>query len=194
MDTAKPEIRRSLHAALRETAPGARSLWSASMRTHLLSSAAWTNSATIMLFAALRFEPDLVPLVETGTGKRLLFPVLEDDRITAREVQSAEQLLTSPNGIREPAPGRCPAVPPEEINLVIVPGLAFGADGSRLGRGKGHYDRFLAALPGSAIRCGACFACQLMETLPAESHDVPMHAILTENGWRSITYRRPSDP
>jgi 5-formyltetrahydrofolate cyclo-ligase len=194
MEHAKPEIRRSLHATLRATSPGARSLWSASMRTHLLGSAAWANSATIMLFAALRFEPDFVPLVETGTGKRMLFPGLEGDRITAREVQSAEQLLTSLNGIREPSPDRCPAVPPEEIDLVIVPGLAFGPDGSRLGRGKGHYDRFLSALPDSTILCGACFVCQLLETLPAESHDIPMDAVLTENGWRSITCRHPSVP
>jgi 5-formyltetrahydrofolate cyclo-ligase len=76
-----------------------------------------------------------------------------------------------------------------------VPGLGFGRDGTRLGRGKGHYDRFLPGLSSTAFLCGVCFRCQVSDALPVESHDVPMDALLTESGWEDTSpCPRPSVP
>jgi 5-formyltetrahydrofolate cyclo-ligase len=196
MDTGKPGLRKALHENLRTTQTEERAAWSAKVRDYLLSSEAWQSARTVMLFAALRYEPDLVPLLNPALGKRLLFPALEEDFIIAREVRSAEDLVKSAGGIREPSGDRCPVVPSEEIQFILVPGLAFDAGGGRLGRGRGHYDRFLARLPDTALRCGVCFDCQMLESLPSEAHDIPMAALLTESGWKGVSPCRfpPSGP
>jgi 5-formyltetrahydrofolate cyclo-ligase len=66
------------------------------------------------------------------------------------------------------------------IDLIIVPGLAFGRDGSRLGYGGGYYDRFLARPEQeNALRCGAGYPFQLVDCLPTEPHDVPLTHVAT---------------
>jgi len=100
------------------------------------------------------------------------------------EVESPDELLPSPwhPRIREPIFNPARLVPPAEIDLILIPGLAFTRDGQRLGRGGGHYDRYLASLPARAMKLGVCFQCQLVESLPVEAHDQRLHAIVTENG------------
>jgi 5-formyltetrahydrofolate cyclo-ligase len=70
-------------------------------------------------------------------------------------------------------------VPPEQVDLFLVPGLAFTARGDRLGMGGGYYDRLLAlAAPGAAI-LGLAFPFQLIDQLPVEPHDVPVHRVIS---------------
>ncbi|MCA9312319.1 MAG: hypothetical protein KDA21_13985, partial [Phycisphaerales bacterium] len=92
--------------------------------------------------------------------------------------------------VREPVSGR--AIPVDEIDLILVPGLAFDTAGRRLGRGGGVYDRYLARVcdvegRGQVTRgpllCGVCFEIQVWEDLPTEDHDVGMDLIITEQRW-----------
>jgi 5-formyltetrahydrofolate cyclo-ligase len=85
----------------------------------------------------------------------------------------------SPGGIREPR-ADCAVAAVDEIDLVLVPGLGFSRDGVRLGRGRGHYDRFLTGLRPGVPCVGVCFRCQLCDSLPSESHDVPVHGVISE--------------
>lgn len=83
------------------------------------------------------------------------------------------------------ATGRHVAVPESDVgpgwpDVVVVPGLAFTATGDRLGQGGGWYDRFLAASAATSI--GVCFAEQVVEALPVESHDVTMDHVVTDRG------------
>jgi 5-formyltetrahydrofolate cyclo-ligase len=85
-------------------------------------------------------------------------------------------------GIREPR-----VVPAREgirigFDLVVVPGLAFDADGRRLGRGHGYYDRFLFGLGRTAVTVGLAFSWQLIPEVPVDAWDVPVDAVVTENG------------
>lgn len=178
----KPTLRAAIHARLRQSTPDERNVWSVKIRRHLVNSADWLNARTVMLFAALRYEPDLLPLMSLAHGKRLVFPALEHDQIIPREVTGHDDFVHSPSGIREPAAERCPVVPASEIDLVLVPGLAFSRDGTRLGRGKGYYDRFLASLPGDTVLCGVCFGCQVIDSIPSEPHDVPVPVLVSEEG------------
>jgi len=67
-----------------------------------------------------------------------------------------------------------------DVAAVVVPGMAFDRTGHRLGRGAGVYDRFLATLPPTALRIGLVPSNRLVDRLPTDPHDVPMHAVATE--------------
>ena len=73
-------------------------------------------------------------------------------------------------------------VDPATLDAVVVPGMAFDRQGGRLGRGAGVYDRFLARLPERTLRIGLIPSALLVERLPTEPHDIPMHAVATERG------------
>lgn len=186
MHEIKPSLRLTLQTRLRQTTAEERAAWSAAIRRHVVQSPQWQAARSVMMFAALGFEPDFIPLIDAATGKRLIFPSMESERIIPREVPSAASLRLSPGGIREPSIVSCPVVAPSGIDLIIVPGLGFGRDGSRLGRGRGHYDRFLAQLRPGTVLCGACFSCQVLDSMPVESHDVPMQLLLTELGCTEV--------
>ena len=69
---------------------------------------------------------------------------------------------------------------PETMELIVVPAVAYDRRGNRLGRGKGYYDRLLATTKASKI--GVAYEFQVVDDIPAESHDVPVDIVITENG------------
>ena len=69
----------------------------------------------------------------------------------------------------------------EELDLVIVPGVAFDRNGGRIGHGKGYYDKLLQNVRDDSLRVGLAFECQIVDIIPKQSHDVPMDAVVTEN-------------
>ena len=71
-------------------------------------------------------------------------------------------------------------VDPATLDIVVVPGLAFTADGRRLGQGGGHYDRFLPRLRPGCVTVGAAFAEQLVDDLPTEPHDIRLTHVATD--------------
>ena len=89
--------------------------------------------------------------------------------------------MRGPFGIMQPPPDNEMVSP----DVILMPLLAFDAAGNRLGQGGGHYDRALAALPG-AIRIGVAWSVQQIDAVPADSWDIPMHAVVTEKGWMTL--------
>jgi len=86
-------------------------------------------------------------------------------------------------GILEPA-AACEVADLKRLDLILVPGVAFDWQGHRLGRGKGFYDRLLAAVSGKT--CGVGFDQQVVATLPVEPHDVRLNCILTPSHWLEL--------
>ena len=83
---------------------------------------------------------------------------------------------------RDPEPrADLPEIPPESIDWVLVPGLAFDERGYRLGRGAGHYDRLLPQLRPDAACWALCLSCQLIPSLPIEPHDMPLDGVCTRD-------------
>ncbi len=88
-------------------------------------------------------------------------------------------------GFEQPV-ANAPPVDPSTVAVVLTPGLAFGPDGERLGRGGGYYDRFLLTVPDSAARVGVTVAALVVDGVPTDSFDVPMTHLSTETGVRPV--------
>lgn len=161
--------------------------------------------ATILAYLAHgnEIDPGSIMEVAIAQGAIVAAPRVIGDDMSFRIVASArDRFERGAFGLREPlesAPrlfgGQ--GAGPEALGdrefafplLAIVPGLAFSRSGHRLGRGKGYYDRFLAALLAAypdrrAEIClaGACHEFQILDAVPTEAHDIPVDCLLTEKG------------
>lgn len=108
--------------------------------------------------------------------KRFFLPVMRGEELEIRPF-AGEEALRCENalGVREPGP--CERVwEIGEMDLVVVPGLAFDRKGNRLGRGKGYYDRLLKGYEGHKLGIGFDF--QLLDAVPADAHDVRMDGVI----------------
>jgi 5-formyltetrahydrofolate cyclo-ligase len=166
--------------------PEEREAESGALRRRLAGLEVWRVARTVMAFASRPDEPDLDPLLcaAIAEGKTVALPRFRPATglYEAAAVRDWEQdLVRGEFGIREPRAG-AEAVPLNQLDLVLVPGLAFDPTGARLGRGKGFYDRLLADVSGH--RCGVLFEWQRVEAVPLESHDRLMNSILTPASWR----------
>jgi 5-formyltetrahydrofolate cyclo-ligase len=125
-----------------------------------------------------------------AAGARVVMPFLDSGEVRAAAIDPGARASTVPSeyGPAEPA-DRTP-VPEEQIDLVVVPGLAFDRAGNRLGHGGGHYDRFLTRLRPDAVAVGVCFACQLVDSVPSATGDVPVDAVVTERETIEIPSKR----
>lgn len=141
------------------------------------------QAKTVLAYASFKSEVPTGMIIRKmlEQGKRVLLPVVErkERRILPIEVRGMEDLVPGYAGIPEPRHVTQP-FPPEEIELVLVPGVAFDLDGHRLGYGLGFYDRFLAGLKASLPKIGLAYEIQVLERLPAKDHDLPLTAIITE--------------
>ena len=115
-------------------------------------------------------------------GKRVCLPRAdwESGQIDPFEVADWENgLIEGRHGIREPGID-APIVPLGEVDLIIVPALAFDEAGRRLGRGGGFYDRFLERTGGRAFTFGLAFDEQVVAEVPSEAHDATVDAVATD--------------
>jgi 5-formyltetrahydrofolate cyclo-ligase len=144
--------------------------------------------STLSLFGGIRGEPDLAPLIPWLALHQItpVFFGFRDGELIPQIVTAFDQLTRGPFGVFMPR-AECPAIEASTLGVILTPGLAFDANGMRLGRGKGHFDKLFARCGERAQRVGICLECQLVEQVPAEAHDVRMHAIVTEN--RLIVHR-----
>jgi 5-formyltetrahydrofolate cyclo-ligase len=144
----------------------------------------WSNATSILCFAPLVDEPDIMPLLKNARieGKVVALPCFNSQTgcYSARVVSCRSKLIPGRFGVLEPGAG-CPPVPLNQLDLVLVPGIAFDLGGRRLGRGKGFYDRLLAEVRGH--KCGVAFDTQIVAEVPVEPHDIRVYSILTPTRW-----------
>lgn len=142
-------------------------------------------------FLPIRSEADTRPLMAAlrEQGARLCLPVtLDRETIVFRELVRGAELVDTGFGTRGPGP-EAQVLDPV---LLLVPLSAFDARGDRIGYGAGHYDRAIARLRAKGMTprlIGVAFACQEVDAVPAEAHDAPLDAILTEDGLRVFAGR-----
>lgn len=131
----------------------------------------------VCLYAPLPHEVNLLPLLEEAPGIAYYFPrCLPGRQLSFHRITSAAELQPGTWGIPAP-PAELPALSPHEAQLIIVPGVAFTAEGLRLGYGGGYYDRFLPRCP-QARTLALALPEQLQPELPTTPHDYRLHQVL----------------
>ncbi len=139
------------------------------------------QAQTILLYAGMGGEVDTAPLLSAllRAGKRVALPrcTAAPGEMEARLIGPDTALVRHRLGMLEPGED-CPLLPPEALDLILVPGLAFDRRGYRLGQGGGYYDRFLPRCAGKTV--ALCRERFLLPAVPREEHDRPVDLVLTE--------------
>ena len=139
------------------------------------------RAKTVMVFWSFGSEIDTAPLLARlhERGARVALPRIVEGELEARTYAPGDPVTVTTFGAAEPSDGE--VVPPEEVDVVVTPGVAFDRRGMRVGYGGGYYDRFFARIRDDAVRVGIGYAVQLVdEPLPAGSFDQPLDLLVTE--------------
>ncbi len=196
LPNAKAQMRRAAYDA-RNAQPD-KGLLSDQAIARLLDLPEYQAAATVLWYLDCRSElrtRQALPAA-LASGKRIIVPYCTVDEAGANKLglwwlQSMDELIVGKWKILEPPhdrwgePGK--EVPPEEIDLVIVPGVGFSRTGGRMGNGQGYYDRLLDRVRPDCKLIGLCYESQLFDDLILSPHDVLMDKIVTENA----TYTGP---
>lgn len=174
----KAALRRH-HLALRDAVdPLERALWSAEACRHLAAFCKARGIHAVAAFWPFGSEIDLRPLLDAHPFWTFLFPRIVE-KAPPTLAWGPPPLGPGAWGLQEPLASPF-ASPP--VQLVLVPGLAFAADGHRLGYGRGFYDAVLPGLAPEVLTLGAGFGIQKCESLPAGPGDFPVKGLADEDG------------
>jgi 5-formyltetrahydrofolate cyclo-ligase len=152
------------------------------IRHHLIDEFSSCSGLRIASFAALRGETDLGLLVNELPGIEWGFPRVVGPDLSFHQVHDLSELRTGTMSILEP-PSELPQIDPRTFDVILCPGLGFGLDGSRIGRGRGYYDRTLEACRKDTRIIGVALSHQIVEALPVEAHDQFMDQLVTARGF-----------
>lgn len=134
---------------------------------------------TIVSYLPMRSEVDLTRLLSQFPEKNWGIPRIQVGGHMVFQAYDAEKLVVHAFGMLEPDPA-CAQIAPQEIQLVLAPGLAFSRQGWRLGYGGGFYDRFLRDSQGIPI--GVTYQALIRPDIPHQAHDIPMRYLVSEAG------------
>ncbi len=144
----------------------------------LTTSAGFKSAESIGAYHSFGSETRTDAIIREATmlGKKVSLPRVEGPRISFYGFSSEKNLVKSKLGIMEPLPhGKT-----KQLDLVLVPGIAFDRCGHRLGYGKGYYDRYLSESHTFSI--GLAYSFQVIDRIPRLRHDKRLDALATENG------------
>ena len=135
------------------------------------------EASVVALFVSLSDEPQTATFIEQllQKNKRVVIPRIEGDEMNFYDI--SEGVEKGAFDIMEPT-AKTP-VEPSEIDVMIVPGVAFTIEGARCGRGKGFYDKYLSRKGFGAHTIGVCYPCQIVENLPTEEHDRMLDCVIS---------------
>lgn len=188
LQEAKQQLRRELRGKRRGLSVAQVAARSKQIAGHFCFWPFYQGARTVMFYLAMPDEPQTEAMIQDALrrGKRVCVPLLGEKygEMTAALITSLDDLVTGKMGLKMPAPDKAEIISPADIDLVVVPAVAFDRDGNRLGMGAGYYDRFLTQSR-DCLFLGITWACLLVDSLPHEEHDVRMQCLLTEEGFWS---------
>lgn len=144
------------------------------------------NSNLVMMYFAINQEVATALLINTllTMGKIVALPACTPDKnLRAGVIHDLNELIPGIYGLSEPEHA-APEVDPQDLDLIVVPGVAFDIRGFRLGYGAGYYDRFLAGT--DAYKLGLAYDFQVVNEVPTDSYDIAVQAFLTPSKYLEI--------
>lgn len=177
----KRQLREQCKAIRKGLSDEARQKTRQAVCAHLAEWDMFHTAGTILTYMPIPTEIDLCFLLSEYPRKRWLLPRIipgEEGSMTFHPYDPDNLILHS-FGMAEPSPD-LPQVPPNEIQLVLAPGLAFDRSGWRLGYGGGYFDRFLKDFHGVSV--GVVYRDLLLKTIPHGEYDIPVDWLVTEDG------------
>ena len=180
----KKLLREQILAQRDALSPALRAAASRDMTQKLLADPGYINARSVLAYMGFGTEVETATFVAQvlHDGKLLALPRIHKTSQSLRlhRVNRLDELVSGVWGIREPHLD-APTVGLDEIDFVLMPGVAFDRSGARLGYGAGYYDRLLASSAHRSHRVAAAFEMQLVDTVPTDVHDQRLDIIITEN-------------
>lgn len=174
--TDKRALRRAVREELAKLSHEDKRLFSADIFDYIETLPQVKEASVVALFASLDDEPQTEVIIERlSHHKRVVLPRIEGDDMEFYDI--SEGMQRGAFNIMEPT--ATVAIEPSEIDVMIVPGVAFTREGARLGRGKGFYDKYLSRKGFRAHTIGVCYPCQVVESIPTEPHDKRLDLLAT---------------
>ena len=182
--TAKLALRDQLLAARRRIPVLDQGAGARATAEHLLATEEVRRAATVAAYVSVSHEPGTGPLLDAlaGAGTRVLLPVVTPEMDLDWAAYAGPEDLRRARGLLEPAGPRLGLDAVAGADVVLVPALAVDRVGNRLGRGAGCYDRALARVPVGTFTCVVLHRGEVVEHVPAESHDRTVAAAVTPDG------------
>lgn len=160
--------------------------WSQKIKNNFLKLPQLTNVKKIMAYASMRNEIKTFPLMKELLIQNYLlylpYTIKEINDLGVSKIKNLNsELEKGVYGVQEPISKIRGNEIPSDIDLIIIPGACFSLSGYRIGYGGGYYDRFLSKHAENALKVGFCYEQFILNSIPAEEHDIPVDIIITEN-------------
>jgi len=200
----KSKLRNRILAELKSQKEEDRIKKSRQIEKQLFNLPEFKQARIIMFYVSTKFEVNTHDMIKKAIklGKKVAVPVVSTDtskapplkvtggsacarkgspvdKMDASLISGQWQLQSGPYNIRQPKEEHRNIVSPKELDLIIVPGVAFDDEGNRLGRGKGYYDRFLQEKSDKTRTLGLAFSFQIVNNLPFSRHDHPVEIVIS---------------
>lgn len=152
---------------------------------HLFHTPEFIKSSKVMFYVATKSEVQTEEMIKSSLvdGKKVFVPIISKepiDLLPSLILDFDQELTKGSMGIWEPKKEYFRLYPPIELELIILPGVAFDSHGNRIGRGKGYYDNFLKRVSPLTHLIALSFEIQIVEHILPEKDDIPVHKIVTE--------------
>jgi 5-formyltetrahydrofolate cyclo-ligase len=178
----KRALRRRVLALRDAIPPDERERRSAEVARRLFELPEMGDARTVMAFSSFGSEVDTAPILErlVTEGRHVVLPRVVDGELEPVTYRPGAAMREASFGALEPVDAD--AVPPEGIEVVLTPGVAFDRRGYRVGYGGGFYDRFFRRTRGVVLKAAIGFDVQLVDEVPHGRPDVPVDLVVTDGG------------
>ena len=153
------------------------------LKEKLFSLEEFKKAKCVMFYVSKYYEVNTHDMIDESIamGKKVVVPITlkEEKMLKPSELKDRKtELVEGHYGVHQPHEKYIRPVSLEEVNLMLIPGLAFDRSGHRLGHGGGYYDRFLEKIPPTVFTVGLAFGFQVVDELPRYSTDIPVNKLL----------------
>lgn len=188
------EKKRVLRARCRERrkllAPDQRARLDLHINNTLIASEILCSARCVSAYCAFDGEPDIAPALRAmhQRGQQVCLPAIDQANQAMTMYRWSPAAVLSPGALGTMEPGTSISVASNELDAILMPLVAWDGVGNRIGMGGGYYDRYLSDFdcPDRPLKLGIAYDLQSVDRVPVLPHDIGLHALVSESGWRDF--------